>query len=215
MPRSAVLPKLLVLAAGLGALGPLPVARAWEVGNRVVIEHGALTVDHSRTVREITQAQGRGGFPATHGLGLFQSRIKTELTLDAVNPAGPRRLDMTTRITTAPIIYVASEFPKDSCGYGLILAHELLHHQFDLDVLRVMPREIEWISREVFPRDVLERDGPPRPERARSHFFQQFKYRYDELSNPRHQVIDSPEAYRRLSALCNGEIGKRLAATPP
>jgi hypothetical protein len=188
---------------------------AWQVQNRVTLEHGPLTLDHSKTVAEITQAQGRGGFPASHGLGLYQSRIKTELTLAPVEAAAPRRLSLTTRITTAPIIYVASEFPKDSCGYGVILAHERQHHLFDLEVLRTLPAEVDWITREVFPLDVLARDGSVNAELSRRHFFQQFKYRYDELSNLRHQTIDNPDSYRRLGDFCKGEIAKRLAGRSP
>ena len=205
----------LALATGFGLALAVASAQAWEVNNRVQIAHGKLTLDHSRSVREITQAQGRGGFPASHGLGLFQSRIKTELTVAAVDPAAPRRIEMTTRISTDPIIYVASEFPEDSCAYGVILSHEMQHHLFDLEVLRVLPAEIGWITREVYPRDVLARDGLPNPGRSRSHFFQQLKYRHDELSHIRHLAIDNPESYRRLGELCNGEIAKRLATSPP
>lgn len=210
---SPVLRKGFLLAAVLG--GTVLPAWAWEAQNRVIIEHGPLTVDHSKSVAEITRAQGQGGFPASHGLGLYQSRIKTELTQSPVEANAPRRLNLTTRISTSPIIYVASEFPKESCGYGVILAHERLHHLFDLEVLRALPAEIGWITREVFPQDVLARDGLVNADRSRGHFFQRFKYRYDELSNLRHQTIDNPESYRRLGDLCNGEIGKRLAGMRP
>lgn len=103
---------------------------------------------------EITLAQGKGGFPAKHGLGLFQNRVTTELGFEQTDQK-PRRLTMTTRIRTAPIIYIAKEFAEDSCAYNVILGHEQLHQLFDLEVLRAMPDEIRSITQTVFPPDEL------------------------------------------------------------
>jgi hypothetical protein len=187
----------------------------WQVGNRVVIEHGALSIDHSRNVKQITaaQAQAQGGFKADLGVGLFQNRLKTELGFDEVNLPG-RRLSVTTRIITAPVIYVASELPKDSCAYRLVLVHELKHQDFDLEVLRLMQDEIRQFSRDVFDTAAIERSGALNQERARNQFFQQFNFVYQALGQMRHPIIDSPEAYRDLSGQCNGELGRLLAGKP-
>lgn len=198
---------LFALCAGWPAAG-----LAWEVFNQVVIEHGEPVVDHSKSIAEITQAQAKGGFPAEYGLGLFQNRFTTEL---AFNPSEPgtsaQRLSMTTRIKTVPVIYVAKEFPEDSCAYGVVLGHERLHQLFDRDVLRQLPDEIRAITGTIFNLDILEREGARNLERSRARFFQQVKYVYDGLSLPMHQTIDNTESYRRLGTLCNGEIAKRLA----
>jgi hypothetical protein len=185
---------------------------AWEVTNQVVIEHGALVIDHSRSVAEITRAQARGGFPAQQGLGLFQNRMKTELVIHQPESVGKvKRLAITTLIRTSPVIHVAREFPEDSCAYGVILGHEQLHQLLDREVLRGLPAEIQAMTRDVFSVDELERAGTRNLERARRHFFQQFKFLYDGLSGIRHQAIDNPESYRRLGELCNGEIVRLLA----
>lgn len=184
---------------------------AWNIVNRVVIEHGALSIDHNKSVKEITAAQAKGGFKADHGVGLFQNRIKTELTFVEVVAPG-KRMALTTRITTAPIIYVAKELPKDSCAYQLVLGHEMLHQEYDLEVLRAMPDEIRNISQDVFDTDAIERSGNLDQNRARSRFFQQFNYVYQALGEMRHPVIDSPESYRQLGGLCNGELAKYLPA---
>lgn len=209
--------QLFLFAASFGWAGQ---GLAWQVANRVVIEHGALVIDHSKTIAEITRAQASGGFPAEfsaeYGLGLFQNRFTTELTFTPPEPgAKTQRLSMTTRIKTAPIIYVAKEFPEDSCAYGVVLGHERLHQLFDRDVLRKLPGEIRAITQTVFDVDVLEWEGTRNLERARARFFQQVKYVYDGLSLPMHQTIDNPESYRRLGGQCNGEIAKRLAGTTP
>ncbi len=188
----------------------------WAISNRVEIEHGALRIDHTKSVREITQAQSKGGFPAKHGLGLFQNQIKTELAIEAPETVlETRRLNMTTRIVTAPVIYVASEFPENTCAYRLVLDHEMLHQYFDLEVLRAMSKEIQAISRVVFSPDALEWTRTLDLNRARTRFFQQYNYHYEARSFPRHQRIDNPESYRRLSTLCNGEITRLLAGKQP
>lgn len=201
-----ILPFLLVLLALRAGT-----CFAWEVSNRVIIEHGELVIDHSRSIGEITQAQAKGGFPARYGLGLFQNRFKTELTIEQSEAGTAKRLAMTTRIKTSPIIYVAREFPKDSCAYGVVLGHERLHQSFDLEVLRNLPGEIRGMTRTIFNVDELEREGTRNLERSRGWFFQQVKYAYEGLSLPLHQTIDNPESYRQLGTQCNGEIALRLA----
>ena len=208
MPLSLLVASFLAFRAGTCA--------AWEITNQVVIEHGAMVIDHSKSVSEITRAQAKDGFPAKHGLGLFQNRVKTELVFEQPESAlKTRRLTMTTRIRTAPIIYVAREFPKESCAYGVVLGHEQLHQLFDLEVLRAMPDEIRSITQGVFPADELEWTRTLDLDRARNRFFRQYKYVYDARSFPRHQTIDNPESYQRLSTLCNGEISQRLAGMKP
>lgn len=187
---------------------------AWDISNRVVIEHGPVLIDHNKTVNEITKAQAKGGFPGGHGLGLFQSRVKTELVY-ATTDLNARRLSMTTRIVTAPIIYIARELPEDSCAYGVVLGHERLHHLFDLEVLRAMPDQVRAITQTLFAPDALDWTRKLDLDRMRARFFRQYRYVYDGLSFPRHQSIDNPAAYRQLGSLCNGEFSRRLAAVKP
>ncbi len=187
---------------------------AWDISNRVVIEHGALVVDHTKSVPQITRAQAQGGFPDGQGLGLFQNRVKVELTYTG-SDLNMRRLAMATRIVTAPIIYIAREFPEGSCTYAVVLGHERQHQLFDLEVLRAMPDEISGITRAVYTPDALDWMRKPDLERLRARFFRQYHYVYDGLSWPRHQTIDNPASYRRLSMLCNGEFERRLAGTKP
>jgi hypothetical protein len=88
----------------------------WQVSSQIEINLGALTIDHSKSVAEISKAQAQGGFPGDRGVGLFQNRIKTELSIQQPEPANGQRLRLTTKVTTRPIIYVAKEFPESSCG---------------------------------------------------------------------------------------------------
>lgn len=185
----------------------------WQISNRVVIEHGALSIDHSKNVKQITLAQAQGGFKADLGVGLFQNRQKVELSFNETNLPG-KRLSMTTRIVTAPVIYVASELPKDSCAFKLVLDHEMKHQDYDLEVLRMMSDEVRQFSQDMFDTAAIERTGNLNQERARNRFFQQFNYVYQALGQMRHPIIDSPESYRDLSGQCNGELGRLLAGKP-
>jgi len=207
-----------IICLGLGLLVSGQVAAigqmTWQVNNRVVVEHGVLLIDHTKSVKEISAAQAKGGFKADLGVGLFESRIKAELVIGELNAAG-RRINLTTRVTTAPVIYVARELPKDSCAYKLVLTHELKHQDYDLEVLRLLPDEVRQFSQDVFAGDELEGGGDPArwQNRSRSRFFQQFNYVYQSLGELRHPIIDSPEAYRQLSSQCNGELGRLLAGS--
>lgn len=197
---------LLALAAGAARAG-------WNVSHQVVLEHGELTIDHSKSVAEISKAQASGGFPADHGVGLFQNRIKTELSIESPNPAlGGKSLLLTTRLSTRPVIYVAREFPKDSCAYGVILGHELQHQLFDLEVLRALPDEIQRISQDVFAVDALDWSmTKPGMEAMKARFFRRLSHLQENHAQHRHQRIDNPDSYRALSELCAGEIGRILA----
>lgn len=191
-----------------------PAQAAPPAVNRVTFQLGALIIVHTKSIPEITRAQAQGGFKALPGndvgLGLYQNPVTTRLEVQTT-PAGQLRL--TTLIKTAPVIYVAKEFPKDSCAYNLILKHEWQHYRFDRDVLRRMPDEIRAMTVDLF--------DTPRPatqaalERARQTFMQRFQHEYQGLAFPLHGQIDSPAAYAELAGQCNGEIGRRLATSPP
>ncbi len=207
-PPSPLVPFLALLCLGSGPCS------AWNVSNRVVVLHGSLVIDHTKSVRQITQAQAQGGFAASQGLGLFQNRVKTELVFEQTDLKN-KRLIMTTRITTAPIIYVAAEFSEGTCPYDVILGHELTHQRFDLAALRAMPEDIRAITQTQFSPDALDWAGTLSLERARSRFYQETQYSYGARALPHHQSIDNPASYRRLSGLCNGEITRRLAGIKP
>lgn len=182
---------------------------AAEVANRLVIEHGKLAIDHTQGIAEITRAQAKGGFRLAHGaglgLGLFQNRMTT--TLEAAPGAG-KRVALVTRVKTEPVIYVAREFPADSCAYKLVLGHEHQHYLYDRDVLRAIAHEVEGITRAAFA------GTPPADEarmtRARQVFLQQFNHAYNGLSFPLHSRIDNLDAYAELAAQCQGEIARLL-----
>lgn len=189
---------------------------AWQVDSRVVIEYGALSIDRAKSVADITQAQGEGGVQAGIGLGLFQNKMQMELVIDPVDPARRgKRLALTARIKTAPVIYVARELPEGSCAYRVVLNHELQHQRFDLEALRALPDALRRMSREVFTPEALDRLDETGLARARDRLLQRLKYAYDALGFPRHQSIDNPQSYAELGGRCNGEFAKYLGTDKP
>ena len=170
----------------------------------MVFEHGKLTINHEKGIPEITKAQMNGGFKADIGLGLYQSQMTTELE---IKPQGSG-LALTTRIKTSPVIYIAKEFPKDSCAYKIVLKHEWQHYLFDRDVLRDLKDEVFGLTQTVFATPMP--TSQTQLELAKKVFFQQFKYVYEGRSFPLHARIDNPDSYAELAKQCQGEIQKRL-----
>lgn len=200
--RMPMLPMLFAFMACTLASSP---GQGADVPNRVIIEHGPLTIDHTQGIAEITRAQAKGGFRAELGLGLFQNRMTT--ALEPATGVG-KGLTLVTRIKTEPIIYIAKEFPEDSCAYKVVLAHERQHYLFDRDVLRALPGEVNGITWSAFANPVPASEAEV--ERAKKLFFQQFNHAYEGLSFPLHSRIDNPESYAALAELCQGEIKTRL-----
>lgn len=182
---------------------------AWQLDSRVVVEYGALSIDRSKSVAEITRAQGEGGFQAGIGLGLFQNKMQMELALNPLDVAKQgKRLSLLATVKTAPVIYVARELPEDSCAYRVVLNHELEHQRFDRQVLRALPDAVRRMAREVFSDDLLDRADEAGLARARGQLLQRLKHTYDALGFPLHEGIDNPRSYAGLGGRCQGEIGR-------
>lgn len=190
--------------------------QAWEVDHLLLISHGSLVIDHSKTMMEITAAQAKGGFPAEIGLGLFQNRMRSEVSMNPVDVAKQgKRLSLVTRITTAPVIYVAKELPAGSCPYQVVMEHELTHQQFDLEVLRSLTDELHRACQDIFPPAALDRMTQASLIRGQDLLLQRLKFIHGALSFPRHAAIDNPESYAELSGRCNGVIGRMVAKGKP
>jgi hypothetical protein len=117
-------------------------------------------------------------------------------------------LALVTHIKTEPVIYIAREFPADSCAYKVVLAHEQQHYLFDRDVLGRLGGEVRGITQTVFANPAPASEAEV--ERAKKLFFQQFNHAYEGLSFPLHARIDNPASYAELADLCQGEIKTRL-----
>jgi hypothetical protein len=177
-------------------------ASARDIVSRVEFQHGALTIDHSQNIVQITQAQARKGQPATYGLGLFINNLKLEVNAGE-NSTRPGSISVLTRITTSPTIYVALEFPKDSCAYAVILEHERQHYLFDLNILRSLPADIERIAEESYAAGGINAG-------ATRHVIERAEHAYAARSFAQHTAIDNLISYNDLAGACGGAIREHL-----
>jgi hypothetical protein len=120
-------------------------------------------------------------------------------------------------LTYAPVkVYVGKEFPQGTCGYDVILAHEMRHMQAYMDHL---PR-VENIVRAALAKRF---GGKPlyapsgTAQSALSHeinsgwlsFIKAEMAKVERLQ----EAIDSPAEYARLGKQCDGEILRILKST--
>jgi hypothetical protein len=108
-----------------------------------------------------------------------------------------------TRITTSPTIYVALEFPKDSCAYAVILEHERQHYLFDLNILRSLPADIERIAEESYAAGGINAG-------ATRHVIERAEHAYAARSFAQHTAIDNLISYNDLAGACGGAIREHL-----
>lgn len=208
--RSIALYALLCLPLLVSLLPGEALAR--DIVSRVEFKHGALAIDHTQSIAQITQAQAkngqarrsqtrhsqaRQGRPATYGLGLFINDLKLEVSAGE-SSTPPGSISVLTRIATSPTIYVAREFPKDSCAYAVILEHERQHYLFDLNILRGLPAEIEHIAQDVFTAN----GGANRTQQ----FIDRVEHIYEAKSFAQHVAIDNLLSYGDLAGQCGGAI---------
>lgn len=197
----------LIAWLGLALLARPGDASAGDIVSRVEFKHGALTIDHTQGIAQITEAQARNGpsrkspvrkgQPATYGLGLFINDLKLDVSASETS-ARPGSISVLTRIATSPTIYVAREFAKDSCAYAVILEHERQHYLFDLNILRDLPTDIERLAQEVFTGNA----GAKRTQQ----FVDRVEHAYAAKSFAQHVAIDNLLSYGDLAGQCDGAI---------
>jgi hypothetical protein len=120
-------------------------------------------------------------------------------------------------LTYAPVkIYVGKEFPKGTCGYDVILAHEMRHMKAYMDHLpRVEEKVRNALAKRFGNKPLYAPSGTA--QSALSHEINSGWLSYIKAEMAKVEVlqeaIDSPVEYARLGKACNGEIQKVLNRT--
>ncbi len=103
-------------------------------------------------------------------------------------------------------VYVAAEYPEDSCEYKVILAHENTHVRFNLETLRDwMPSVRASLSESALRKFPVIYPAPPKAEDLVAYLSENMHLvaeRMDEDMAQRNATIDTPEAYHKTSLLC-------------
>ncbi|AKU20266.1 hypothetical protein MJ904_25595 [Massilia sp. MB5] len=121
------------------------------------------------------------------------------------------------KLSYAPVrIYVGNEFPKGSCGYDVILAHEMQHMRIYMDNLP----KVEVVVREALlkrfgdkPLYALSRTAQSALNHEINSGWLPFIKAEMEKVEAQQAKLDSPAEYERLGKSCNGEIQTILNKT--
>ncbi len=114
------------------------------------------------------------------------------------------------------IVYVAREFPQDTCAFNEILRHEMVHKEVD----RTFLDEYVTATRQFFQQmatSIGVVEGPDF-DAIKAQFNAQMEDKLEEFGQrmeaeriARQRHVDVPEEYARVSNACRGEIPRTLA----
>lgn len=104
-------------------------------------------------------------------------------------------------------VYVADEYPPDSCEYKVILAHENTHVRFNLETLRdwlpTVKAALSEAARHKFPAIFRYK---PNEDEISQYLLANMQATFDLMGKDmaeRNATIDTPENYRRENAKCH------------
>jgi hypothetical protein len=152
----------------------------------------------------------------TLGITRYQSFIEFRTPVETTTFANGgactkvRRADVTIGYRDVTV-YVAREVPQGSCGFNEVVAHEQKHIAVNLEVLKEYAPRIQQ-SLEAYLRDDAVFAGRNRADELAllrknlQAILDRFGERMIDDNIARQKQVDSPEEYRRLSRVCNGQL---------
>ena len=181
------------------------------------------SVNTQLSYKALTRMKG-GALPANgYVLGLTRTESRVQIGLD-----GPMLQDPSSgyecvapqikvELTYAPVrIYIGNEFPPGTCGYEVILAHEMRHMQTYMDQLPKVEKIVSAaLARRFEAKPLYAPSGTARAALAHEIDTGWMPFIKSEMSKVEllQNAIDSPAEYARLSKACNGEIQNILKKT--
>lgn len=111
------------------------------------------------------------------------------------------------------VVYVASEVPRNSCGYDLVLNHELQHVAIDQKLTQVYDSTFPGLVRRAVERVGVIRAGSSAEAEAQIKrdigvYIKNFGENLSAEREKRQKQIDTEAEYKRLSQSCGGELGR-------
>ena len=183
----------------------------------VHIERSDVAVDHSLSHRQIKSLlQCRRPAMVGEYVGLstadFRARFATRVTVarDGAAVVGGLVSVNVTLSVGARKIYIASEFPKDSCSYEQTRAHELHHARIDDEVATLFAPRLAAAVRAAAWSLTSIRGTKPEDITAAVHaslnlVMEQQMRALQAFRDTRQAQLDSRSEYKRLSEACHGE----------
>jgi len=167
----------------------------------------------------------KGGMLPPNGfvLGLTKTESRVQIGVDGPmlqDPASGYECvapQIKVELTYAPVrIYIGNEFPAGTCGYEVILAHEMRHMQTYMDQLPKVEKVVrDALAKRFEAKPLYAPAGTARSALTHeidSGWMPFIKAEMGKVELLQTQ-IDSPAEYARLSKACNGEIQNILKKT--
>src|SRR5574343_559066 len=111
-------------------------------------------------------------------------------------------------------VYVAREFPRGSCAFRAIHAHEMQHVRFFREHIAAIESTLTEALRQRFttasPWRAPAGQTLSQLQRELEQRWTPFVQREIAKGDERQATIDTPEEYRRITEACDGEIAQRL-----
>ena len=112
-------------------------------------------------------------------------------------------------------IFIAREIPYGSCGYRVVLEHEMKHVQTDRMFADVtVPVLPTYISKAINQIGVIRASSPEAAEthikRMISEYMRSLGSNLSQVRKNQQLLIDTPAEYEKISASCNGDLGQMI-----
>lgn len=185
-----------------------------------------ISYDFSKSLKDLNGAEygaEAASPPSSHAIGrffhsvVFGLRLKTEAISyndgTVCSRIGNVDLDITVGGNT---IFVAREFPRGSCAFNAILAHEHRHLELSSAFLGTLAPGVQE-RLDAIMRDIDINANPSESKEDKAARLEQVLRAFaDELQNHasldlralQQARVDSPEEFERNKTICNGELAK-------
>lgn len=188
----------------------------------VVASPSEVKYDFSKGVAELTTRPTMFREGGAHTLGLTEATFrldvswKGDILMDSLSRIGCTRPRVTVELKVGPQqVFVAREFPQNSCAFWEIAKHELRHVNANQAQAEKVATVLQDALRTAFGNRVFYGN----PDELKAAFTNTLEndwmpWTKDQFSQVEkaHAAIDTPDEYARNNTMCNGEVPAALRA---
>jgi len=204
-----------------------------QISPRVIVQEQERPIEFVRHLSsvELTRMQKRKGIVPHSSVSFVQGLGGGSITLagkvifsiygdDVERCVAVKSVDGA--IISAPLVHIASNYPKGSCEYNAVLEHELMHvdilNEFRTEYAPKFKYELQRLINLAAPAGPMPRAQVKATQNRKHEIIERGIQRYaDEITNimQRRQVaIDTKEEYARTHSQCNNWDETELAFEP-
>lgn len=188
----------------------------------VVASPSEVKYDFSKGVAELTSRPTMFREGGAHTLGLTEATFrldvswKGDILMDSLSRMGCTRPRVTVHLKVGPQqVFVAKEFPQNSCAFWEIAKHELRHVNANQAQAEKVAAALQGALRTAFGNRVFYGN----PDELKAAFTNTLEndwmpWAKDQFAQveKEHAAIDTPEEYARNNTMCNGDVPAALRA---